>query len=88
MAILREAGPTPIDYTERATGRDAQKTIPRALLDRETEDAAYTFGLTDDQQAEVAMLMDVTDVDFPFLQRHGQSTEVRATLGYLNHLVI
>eukprot|EP00903_Cladosiphon_okamuranus_P021531 g19794.t1 len=77
MAFLREAGPAAIEFTANATLRDARRTIPRALLDRETENAGYTFGLTEDQQVEVAMVMDAADVDFQFLQRCGHTTEVR-----------
>lgn len=81
MAILREEGSATDEFPERATVRDAQRTGPRALLGRAKADKAYPLGLAEDQQAEVSMLMDATAVDFHFLQRRGQNTEVKAMLG-------
>lgn len=80
MALQREAGSAASELPERALVRDAQSTIPRALLGREMEDEAYAIGLTVDQLAEVAMLLNAT-ADFHFLQRCGQNTEVRAKMG-------
>lgn len=77
MAILREEGSGASELPERATVRDAQRTVPRALIDKGTADMADALGLAEDQQAEVAMLMDTTAVNFHFLQRRGQNTEVR-----------
>ena len=78
MAILREEGSGASELPERATVRDAQRTVPRALIaDKGTADMAEALGLAEDQQAEVAMLMDTTAVNFHFLQRRGQNTEVR-----------
>lgn len=81
MAILREEGSAAGEFPEGTPVRDAQRTIPKALLDRGKVDKACTFGLAQDQQAEVAMLMGATAVDFHFLQRRAQNMEVRAMLG-------
>lgn len=86
MAVLREEGSAGSEFPERAPVRDVQRTVPRALLDRETEDAAYMFGLAEDRRAEVTTLMDATAVDFHFLPWCGRNTEVRATR--MNHLII
>lgn len=77
MAVLREKGSAASEFPGIAPLCDAQRSIPRALLDGEAEDAAHGCGLMDNQEAEVAMLMDETAVDFHFLQRCGQNTEVR-----------
>lgn len=73
MAVLREKGSAAIEFQGTAPLRDAQRSIPSALLDGEDRDA----GLNEDQQVEVAMLMNETAVDFDFLQHCGQNTEVR-----------
>lgn len=80
MALLREEGSAAGEFPGGSPVRDAQRTVPGALLDERTADMAHTFGLAEDQRAEVAMLMNATPVDFRFLQRRDQSEEVRAML--------
>lgn len=59
----------------------ANAPMPRALLDKKTQEAAYPFGLTDYQQTELAMLMGTKAMDFLFLQGCRDSTNVRTLPG-------
>lgn len=78
MTVLRRKAPaTTKVLPEQAPVRDDLVPVPRALLDRETRLAAYTLGLAEDQQAEVAMLMGTRPLDFRFRERCRQSTEVK-----------
>lgn len=74
VSVHREKAPA-------ARSFPASAPIPRALLDETSQEAANPFDLTEDLQTEVAMLMGTRAVDFCFLQRRGQSTNVRAVLG-------
>eukprot|EP00752_Nemacystus_decipiens_P005566 g5036.t2 len=76
MAILREEGSAIGEFPEGAPIRDAQMAVPRGILDKGTANMVCTFGLAEDQQAEVAMLTDAAAVDFHFLQRRSQNTQV------------
>lgn len=83
MAVLRRKAPESGElFIEQAPIRDDHVPIPRALVHRETKEAAYTLGLTEDHQAEVAMLMGTRALDFRFLQRCRQNAGVRTPPGY------
>jgi len=54
----------------------------KALFYRKNQDAACKYGLSEDQQAEVSMLMGAGTADCNLLQRC-RNTEVSASLGYV-----
>ncbi|CAM9577679.1 unnamed protein product [Pylaiella littoralis] len=78
MAILRRHAPAATEtFMEQATMRDLVPT-PGAPLGRETRLATCTSGLTEDQEAELEMMMGTRPLDFRFLQRCRQNTEAGA----------
>lgn len=77
MAVLRDTALVANkSFSANAAGDGDDVTSPRALFDRKNQDTTCKFGLTEDQQTEVSMLMGAREVDFNLLRRCHRNTEV------------
>ncbi len=68
-------------FSANATGGGDGVASPGDLVDRKSQDVTCKFELTEDQQAEVSMLMGARTADLHLLQRCRRNTEVSASPG-------